>query len=62
MTNVFSFVGTHRDDPDYLLLLGDDGLFYACDVFDELPTVVDPDDDWVFVGGVEVEEVSPPPS
>jgi hypothetical protein len=28
MTNVFAVVGEHRDDPDHLLVLGDDGSYY----------------------------------
>jgi hypothetical protein len=60
MTNIFSFVGTHRDNPDYLLLLGDDGTFYAVDDPDAVPTPVEPNDDWVFVAPVEIDDIPPP--
>jgi hypothetical protein len=28
MPNILAAVGEHRDDPDHLLLLGEDGLYY----------------------------------
>lgn len=45
MTNVFAVVGEHRAEPDRLLLLGDDGRYYAF-AADGRPAEVDPGDAW----------------
>ena len=42
MTTLFAVVGCHREDPDHLLLLGDDGHHYACHVPDEPVGPFDP--------------------
>ncbi len=48
MTNVFAAVGSHRDDPTLLLLLGTDGMHYAQPLPDGDPAPVDPvPDEWV---------------
>jgi hypothetical protein len=46
MTNVFSVVGEHRAEPTRLLLLGDDGHFYAYATGKGQPTEVEPSEDW----------------
>jgi hypothetical protein len=45
MTNVFAVVGQHRAEPDRLLLLGDDGRYYAYTPDGQL-TPADPADGW----------------
>ena len=43
---VFAVVGEHREDPDLLLLRGDDDRFYQLDPAEGLPTPVDLADCW----------------
>ena len=45
MTNVFAVVGEHRVEPDRLLLLGEDGRYYAYDAGGP-PTVIEPSAAW----------------
>ena len=45
MTNVFAVVGEHRAEPDRLLLLGDDGRYYAF-AADGRPIEVEPSGVW----------------
>ncbi|MDP9366256.1 MAG: hypothetical protein M3Q10_18885, partial [Chloroflexota bacterium] len=45
MTNVFAVVGQHRAEPNRLLLLGDDGRYYAY-AADGLPARVEPSAAW----------------
>jgi hypothetical protein len=45
MTNVFAVIGQHRAEPDRLLLLGDDGRYYAYSPDGQL-TLADPADGW----------------
>ncbi len=45
MTNVFAVIGQHRAEPDRLLLLGDDGRYYAYTPDGQL-TLADPADAW----------------
>ena len=45
MTNVFAVVGEHRAEPDRLLLLGEDGRYYAF-AADGRPTEVEPTAAW----------------
>ena len=45
MTNVFAVVGEHRAEPDRLLLLGQDGRYYAYDA-DGPPMAVEPGAAW----------------
>ncbi len=52
MTNVFAVVGEHRLEPDRLLLLGDDGHYYAYAAPSGQPTEVDPSDEWKIDEGV----------
>ena len=47
MTTIFAVVGEHRDDPNRLLLLGDDGRHYAHRLPDGPTTPVEPDAQWV---------------
>lgn len=56
MTNVFTCIGSHRDDPDCLLLLGDDGAYYAYPEPEEPPIPVEPSPDWVTLPAAEGEE------
>ena len=46
MTNVFAVVGEHREEPSRLLLVGDDGHFYAYGTDDGEPVEVEPTDEW----------------
>ena len=46
MTNVFAVVGEHRDDPDHLLVLGDDGSYYDYAVTTGQTAPVEPDQTW----------------
>ena len=48
MTNVFAVVGEHRAEPSRLLLLGDDGHYYAfaSSHADDRPTEIEPSDEW----------------
>lgn len=45
MTNVFAVVGEHRREPERLLLLGDDGRYYALTA-DGRPVEVQPSNSW----------------
>ena len=45
MTNVFVVVGQHEAEPERLLLLGDDGRYYAY-AADGQPTTVQPSGPW----------------
>lgn len=44
---VFAVVGEHRANPDRLLLLGDDGRYYAYETADGVPIAVELTPDWV---------------
>ncbi len=46
MTNCFSVVGEHRDNPDRLLLIGEDGGLYDLPAPDREPTPIQPTDEW----------------
>ena len=46
MTTVFAVVGEHRDDPDRLLLLGDDGVHYDLRLPDGPAVPIEPDERW----------------
>jgi hypothetical protein len=46
MTNVFAVVGEHRDEPTRLLLIGDDGRYYAYATDAPAPTEVEPSEEW----------------
>ena len=43
---VFAVVGEHRDDPDVLLVRGDDDRLYRLDLTEGQPTPVDLADCW----------------
>ncbi len=45
MTNVFVVVGQHEAEPNRLLLLGDDGRYYAY-AADGQPTAIEPSGAW----------------
>jgi len=51
MPNILAAVGEHRHDPDHLLLLGEDGLYYDLRLTDgatlPLPPTQDPGDEWL---------------
>jgi hypothetical protein len=47
MTNLFSVVGEHRDDPNQLLLLGSDGIHYATSTRVSDPVPIEPGEDWL---------------
>ena len=58
VTTVFAVVGEHRDDPDRLLLLGEDGRHYEHRLPDGPTTPVEPDDAWTLDDpGWEPEEL-----
>jgi hypothetical protein len=46
LPTVFAVVGEHRADPDRLLLLGDDGRYYAYQTDDGVPIAVELTADW----------------
>ena len=46
MATSYAVVGEHRDDPDRLLLLGDDGRHYVLDLPDTVSTLPRVDDEW----------------
>lgn len=46
MSTVFAVVGQHRDDPDHLLLLDEDGQHYDLRLPDGATVPVEPDDRW----------------
>jgi hypothetical protein len=57
MTNSFIVIGERRDDPDHLLVLGDDGAFYDYVVETGQALPVEPDATWLTDGSLpEVEE------
>ena len=39
-------VGEHKDDPEALLLLGEDGAYYAYSAATDALQPVDPDEQW----------------
>lgn len=45
-TNVFAVVGEHRQEPTRLLLLGDDGHYYAYQTPQGQTVEVEPSDEW----------------
>jgi hypothetical protein len=47
MTNQFSIIGQHRENPDQLLLIGDDGQRYATDISMSDPVPVESDEDYL---------------
>lgn len=47
MTTVFAVVGQHEEDPDLLLLLGDDGRHYQYDVTSETTAPTEPAAGWI---------------
>ena len=51
MTNVFAVIGEHRHEPTRLLLLGDDGQYYAYGTTRGEPTQVIPSDEWTIDAG-----------
>jgi hypothetical protein len=53
---IFAVVGERRDDPNHLLLLGDDGRLYDLPLPDDLPLPVEPDEAWVVDAAVAVME------
>jgi hypothetical protein len=48
MPNIFAVVGESRDDPDRLLLIGDDGRHYEYELPTGATTPIVPDDAWLF--------------
>ncbi len=53
MTNVFAVVGEHRDEPTRLLLIGDDGRYYAYATDAATPTEVEPTAEWAIDAGAD---------
>lgn len=49
MPNVLAVVGEHRDDPNHLLLLGEDGHHYDLRLTDgtTIPLAPEPGDEWL---------------
>jgi len=54
MATIFSVIGSHQDDPDRLILLGDDGIHYELELPFGTPTPVEPTDEWL------IDPVVPP--
>lgn len=50
MPNILAAVGEHRDDPDHLLLLGEDGHYYDLRLTDgaTVPLPLEPGEEWLF--------------
>lgn len=46
MATIFSVIGSHNDNPDRLLALGDDGVTYQLELPAGAPTPVDASEDW----------------
>jgi hypothetical protein len=55
MTNVFAVVGEHRAEPERLLLLGEDGRYYAF-AAEGRPAAVEPSDAWRLDDGTSSPE------
>jgi hypothetical protein len=53
---VFNVVGENRDDPDCLLLLGDDGQHYRYHLLDGTTAPAELDDHWVIDSARSVED------
>jgi hypothetical protein len=47
MPTVFAVVGEHRDDPDHLLVLGEDGAYYDYAVPTGQTIPAEPDPSWM---------------
>jgi hypothetical protein len=56
VTTVFAVVGEHRDDPDRLLLLGEDGVLYDLNLPDATAVPVEPDERWTVDPAVPAAE------
>jgi hypothetical protein len=49
MATIFSVIGSHQENPDRLILLGDDGQHYELELPLGTPTPVEPaEDEWLF--------------
>ena len=53
MTNQFSIIGQHRDNPNQLLLIGDDGQRYSTDISMSEPVPVDSEDEYVVDASID---------
>jgi hypothetical protein len=53
---VFNVVGENRDDPDCLLLLGDDGQHYRYHLLDGTTAPAELDDHWVIDGARSLDD------
>jgi len=53
---VFNVIGENRDDPDCLLLLGDDGEHYRYHLLDGTTDRVNLDDHWLIDSAFAVSE------
>ncbi len=58
VTNVYAVVGEHRQEPERLLLIGDDGRFYAYASSESEPVETDPDEDWRLDDTVQIREAA----
>lgn len=47
MATVFSVIGAYPNDPDRLILLGDDGQHYELEPMQGTPTPVEPSEEWL---------------
>lgn len=58
MATIFSVIGAHHEDPDRLIMLGDDGLHYQLELPQGTPIPVEPTDEWQFDSVIpEVEDI-----
>jgi hypothetical protein len=59
MPNVLAVVGEHRDDPDHLLLLGEDGNHYDLRLADgaTLPLAPETGDEWLRDPTFDIDEL-----
>jgi hypothetical protein len=49
MATIFSVVGSHHDDPDRLIMIGDDGQHYQLELPVGIPIPVEPsEEEWAF--------------
>lgn len=59
MATVFSVIGYREDDPDRLLMIGDDGVHYEYDLPRDITKEVAVDENWQFDPGTIAPDYAP---